>query len=184
MVPAPCSAQIDVVPSCALGLLCATGLSLSLRPHSPGQAAAALARQGLLCPPRHHGPWTSLCSALWSQKQRLSLLCCCTETHTLPSQCVAEMPCGMQDTSFALAAPCVSPSVGLNRSRGAGPGKPALCRPAVLSSQGAGPSRYRVTAVISEGTVGFLTERSGRGRSQHLVQLGLPRMLAHFQLCM
>lgn len=70
------------------------------------------------------------------------------------------------------------------KSYGAGPGKPGLCSPAVLCSQEARPSLYHVTAVISEGTVGFLTQLSGRGRSQHLVWLGLPRMLAHFQLCM
>lgn len=64
-----------------------------------------------------------------------------------------------------------------------GLGKPKLCSLTVLHSQEARLSLYHVTAEISEDMVGFLTELSGRGRSQHLAWLGLPRMLARFQLC-
>lgn len=54
----------------------------------------------------------------------------------------------------------------------------------MLGSQEARLLLYHVTTEISEGSAGFLTELSGRGDCRHLVWLGLPRMLAHFQLCM
>lgn len=106
--------------------------------------------------------------------------------HPKQAPRLPEEPAGMPHAGFAADGP-LSYVLLLVLKEGLscrGPGKPKLCSPAVLRSQEGRPSLYHVTAVISEDTVGFLTELSGRGRSQHLVWLGLPRMLAHFQLCM
>lgn len=159
-----------------------------LCPVEKGSAASAFshlpqARRGLLCTPRHRSP-----SATTSFRRLFPPLCTLVPKATLilplPLHPKPAFQGAHQDAVawgnpvLLMMVPCVTlfrwaPA----RSCAAGPGKPGLCSPAVLRSQEARPSLYHVTAVISEDMVGFLVELSGRGRSQHLVWLGLPWLI-------
>lgn len=87
LCPALCGPQEHHRTS--LGLPCGKGLgNLSLLPPSPGLAAAPLARQGLLCTPRHHSLGVPVSSTSHPGPKSGAHPTCAaaSQTSTLPSR--------------------------------------------------------------------------------------------------
>lgn len=166
-IPALCPGRPGQSPGSPRHIPPGRGISsLALVPPSPGPAA--------LCPrslQRAQGG-SLLLWAFWPHEQRSSRR---IRASTFPPG-AAGVPRAPAVLGAALR-PLLPAAV---------PGKPGLPDPLMARASCSAPGRPQLDhgpAGISEHRVGFLTELAGRGRSQRLVWLGLPRILAQdFQI--